>query len=119
MISPGMTFEQMANDPDEGRLLGALWSDPDEETGWLAYAGFLESVGEPRGDFLRLERLLSGKVGRVELTPACQARYRELLELLTPFGLWLVLIRRVDRLLNCGQASALPLRVRFQCQARK
>ena len=80
MISPGSTLFQMWDDPDEGRLLQALSSRPDDDALLLDYANHLESQNDPRGEFLRLEYLLSaaGRLG--EITAVCQARYQELLQ---------------------------------------
>ena len=83
----------------------------------LDYARYLEDRQDRRGEFLRLEHLLSGRVPGADVTPARQARHGELLRALAPFAAWLGVVRQTDRVLNCGLAADRPpvVRFRFRC----
>lgn len=140
MIRPGWSIVQMLSDPDEGRFLQALLASADHHRSWLArasrtvlralklltpadnrrtllaYADHLGGRDVLRNELLRLEYLLSDNGNLGEIGPEQQSRYRELLGLLTPWAGWLWIIKRNDRLLNCGQASTWPLGVRFRYQ---
>jgi len=134
---PGMDMLQMLLDPDEGRFLQAFfsrkasadnsilagflrvlfsWKATGENAILIKYWDFLRKRDEARGEFLNLQWLLSGGCGVSAVTPECQARYRELLYLLIPFGNWLQTVRRTDRILNCGTAADQVPVVRFQFQ---
>jgi hypothetical protein len=116
MIHPEMGIVQMLTDPDEGRFLQELLGPADNRRTLLKYADHLGGRDEVRCEFLRLEQLLSGTDHLDEIGPERQARYRELLRLLAPLPGWLRIVKRNDRILNCGQASTLPLVVRFRYQ---
>jgi hypothetical protein len=109
----------MLTDPAEGRFLQALLGQTEGDEPLLDYAGALAGRDDLRSEFLRLECLLSapGRLG--EVTPERQARYQELLHLLGPFTTWLRVVRRNDRILNCGRASVQPLAVRFRYECPK
>jgi uncharacterized protein (TIGR02996 family) len=114
MIRPRSDFFEILRDPDEGPFLEAIARRPDDHSLWLAYADRLEELRDGRGEFLRLECLLSSPDRGAEITPAQQARYQELLGLLDQYGRWIRLVKRNDRILNCGKATAEPLTVRFR-----
>jgi hypothetical protein len=116
MIRPGMSIVQMLTDPDEGRFLQVIVAPADNGRALPGYADYLRGRDDVRSEFLRLDHLLSGPgtldgVGRQR-----QDRYRVLLRLLAPWDGWLRIVKRNDRILNCGQAAPQPLAVRFGYQ---
>jgi uncharacterized protein (TIGR02996 family) len=124
MISKESSPIQMLEDPDEGpflrTILGSLDSQTADAAVWLRYAEFLEDRNDPRGEFVRLEHLLSARDSPEAVASIHQARYARLLELLEPYEMWLRLVIRNDRLLNCGQATdhRLAMRFHFTCPNR-
>src|SRR3954465_6377375 len=78
MIGPDSSLLQMLSDPDEGPFLRELIAQPRGAGALLGSAPYLEAPGERRGDSPRLEFLPSGGGPGVEVTPARQARHREL-----------------------------------------
>lgn len=118
MISERSSAKQMLSDPDEGPLLLAILGFAQDQAAddsvWLRYAKMLEGRKDPRGEFLRLAHRLSARGPRDEFTSAQRARYRQLLQLLRPYTVWLKFVTRNDRILNCGQASKRSSTVRFQ-----
>ena len=117
MIGPDSSLFQMLSVPDEGPFLRALLGQPRRANAMLDYAHYLEDRQDRRGEFLRLEHLLSGRVPGADVTPARQARHGELLRALAPFAAWLGVVRQTDRVLNCGLATDQPpvVRFRFRC----
>ena len=120
MIGPDSSLHQMLTDPDEGpflwELIGPTSRAPTRRAAVLLdYARHLEGRQDRRGEFLRLEHLLSGPGG--ELTPARQARHRELRLALAPFAAWLEVVRQTDHVLNCGLATDEPRRSASGCGA--
>ena len=82
----------------------------------VGYARYLERRDRDRGEFLRLEALLSGKGHGGCIPPDVQSRHQDLLHSLAPFDLWLRVVRRNYRILNCGRAPELSLAIRFRSQ---
>jgi hypothetical protein len=116
MIRPGLSIVQMLTDPDEGRFLQVIFTAADNGRAFPEYAEYLRGRDEVRSEFLRLEHLLSGPGTLEGVEPQRQDRYRELLRLLAPWDGWLRIVKRNDRILNCGQAAPQALAVRFAYQ---
>lgn len=129
MIRVGMTVIEMATDAHEGRYLLPLvrlpratwresfalfWNALTRTSDLLRYAKFLRGRDEDRAEFLQLLDVLSRPDAPAGSVQERQVRYRELLGLLAPFQLWVQLVQRVDRVLNCGAAPAAPAVVRFR-----
>jgi hypothetical protein len=117
MIKPGLSIIEMVTDSDEGSYLQAVFAAPHPHAALVEYANHLHGRDDLRSEFLRLEGLLAGPEPLGEHHRALQARYAELLAVLEPFGFWLQLVRRGNRLLNCGRTrTELPVvRFSFQC----
>ncbi len=62
---------------NEEQFLEAIREDPAEPTAWLALADWLEERGDPRGELLRLTRILQQPGGAER--PAQEERLRYLL----------------------------------------
>lgn len=119
MIQPGADLRSMFLDPDEGPFLRPLVG-PDSGAASLAqYATFLRARDPLRGEFLALACQLSGPAHPGDRPAEDQARYVELAGLLGAFEWWLRVVRRNDRLLNCGGAAGEAPRVRFQFRCPK
>jgi uncharacterized protein (TIGR02996 family) len=110
----GQYLLEALTDPDEGPFLGPFIRGEGRERLAAAYADFLSARGSPRGEFLRLRCLLSGRGEPAEVTPERQARYQELLHLLAPFGLWLEILQWTGPVVNCGRAPGQPPAVRLR-----
>jgi uncharacterized protein (TIGR02996 family) len=114
MINPQSSFSEMLADPDERRFCLAILNDPNDDALKLEYAQRLEEVADPRGEFLRLECLLAGPEPRGPIPPGLQTRYRELVDQVSRYHWWLLIVKRNDRILNCGSAARQQLAVRFR-----
>jgi hypothetical protein len=118
MIHAESGIRAMIQDPDEGLFVQALLNASQRDASLLLrYARYLEERDRDRGEFLRLEALLSGKDHCGCLSPELQSRHLDLLHSLAGFDLWLRLVRHNHRILNCGHAPqiAFAVRFRFQC----
>jgi hypothetical protein len=97
-----------------GSILNVSTGRAVDDTVWLRSAEFLDKKQDPRGEFLRLDHRLSSQSPPDEITSAQRTRYRGLLHLVSPLPTWLKIVTRNERILNCGEASAQQLVVRFQ-----
>lgn len=99
---------------EEGALLARLLSDPGDAGAREAYAAWLASRGDPRGELLRLEAALSASEPPAE-GPRLRARLEALeAEAPEPWWSW---VRTHAPLRNCGAAAGREpfVRFRFEC----
>jgi uncharacterized protein (TIGR02996 family) len=108
-------FEAILSDPQELALFRALQAESDNDGLRLAYADWLEERGDPRGEYLRLECLLANRLEDSTRRPALEARLDELRRGIN--RIWMTLVQRRSRILNCGSAAgkAPVIRFAFQC----
>jgi uncharacterized protein (TIGR02996 family) len=98
-------------DPEEAFLYRAVVANPQGDAPRQAYAEWLTARGDPRGELLSLELVLSQETPVPPNAPALRARYAELREGID--ALWLGAMRRAPSLMNCGAAPSESPRVRF------
>src|SRR5262249_38868583 len=83
--------EAMGEDP----FLAAIRANPDDNAVRLVYADWLQERGDPRGEFLRLDTMLTGLSPNHESYGADRFRLEQLRSTLDPH--WLAVLDRSDR----------------------
>jgi uncharacterized protein (TIGR02996 family) len=91
---------------DDQAFLQALRARPDDDATRLVYADWLEELGDPRGEYLRLECELAAMPPDEERQAELAARARELAASLDPD--WLALVAKTD-------IELCEFRFRFHC----
>ena len=66
---------------EEAAFLTAVCERPDDDAPRLIFADWLEERGDPRGEFIRVQCILSRMAEGDKRRPALRGRERELLEL--------------------------------------
>jgi uncharacterized protein (TIGR02996 family) len=104
-------LETILSNPEERAFLKALEADSDNDRLRLAYAEVLAARGDPRGEYLRVECLLAGRLDDPARRQALEGRLEQLAAAVN--RLWAMLVARRSRILNCGGAEGEGPLVRF------